>query len=113
MPRHENEVNFDRPHENPSQSIPTQKKTLSIHTLKPSKLRTAQNNNVNFDPVHKNQVNFHPYYKIESISTPRHQNRVKIDPGTKNKSFLTPTQNPSQSSSLRWNEVNLHQSHKN
>ena len=54
---------------------------------------------------------------------PRHKNQVNLDSDTKNKSFSTPAQKPSQRPSLHWNrvysdpphwnQVNVHHAHKN
>ena len=42
-------------------------------------------------PRHQNQVNFDPYAKTKSISTPTVKNQVNFDPYTEIKSTSIPT----------------------
>ena len=97
-------------------------KFLSILKTKRLSARTQQNqfrppayknqcrhphqNKVNFDPHNKNQDKIEPITEIKSISIPalmssrfrcpETKKRVNFDPDTKNKSFSTATQKPSQ-----------------
>ena len=107
-------------------------------TLKPSDFRSAYNNQINFDHLHKNQVNrvnFDAYSDIKSILMPRHKNRVNFVTDTRTSHFRPPhknqvysdpyteiksisTKHTTQSistllSTLHWNQVRFHPPHWN
>ena len=99
-PPHRNHVNSDSYTETTPSSIPhikiksistthTKTKSSSMLTLKPSGLRLACKNQVNFDHPHQHQVNRSPRYK-----------QIIFGPHEKNQSIAIPALKPSQLRSI-------------
>ena len=81
-----NQVNFDHPHNQQIDFIPTLKSSqVRSPTLKSSRFGPPTQKPSSFRPHHWNQANFDPHSNIKSISMPRHKNRVNFDSDTKNK----------------------------